>query len=354
MKKTVLLIAPPRSIHTMKHIDMLHDLGMKVFYVSLRDEWYPVKNTFYVPFECYFYKLSIIKAFFRVSKIIKQVRPDIIHAHYLTPYAYFILLSKCRTIISLWGSDIRITYKRSGSLFRYFLNRVMLKADVVLIPGVYMRDYIDLKIPHLYETIWGIDVEQLGKKEPEAKKNWGFETDDFVITSIRINRDIFQIERIIDSVDSLAQKYDDIQLNIIEGPYTDYNIKIRKKCSGKSYINIHRHLSHEQYISLLKASDLAISIALEDAGPVSVKESMALGLPVVYQEIRGIDRTISMKRGFGLETQSTDELTECIELIMNNEKKTKKISQNARRFALDHFDQKKYVAKMKRIYEKLL
>lgn len=354
MKKTVLLIAPPRSIHTMKHIDMLHYFGMNVFYISLRDEWYPVKNTFYVPFEYPFYKLSIMKAFFRVSKIIKQVRPDIIHAHYLTPYAYFILLSKCRTIISLWGSDIRITYRKSGYLFRYFLKRVILKADVVLIPGVYMKDYLDLKIPHLYETIWGVDTELLGKREPKEKHKWGFAIDDFIITSIRVNRDIFQIERIIDSVDSLAQKYENIQLNIIEGPYADYNLRIRKRCSGRSYINIHRHLSHEQYISLLRASDLALSIALEDAGPVSVKESMVLALPVVYQKIRGIDRTINVKRGFGLETLSTDELTECIEFIMNNEKERDIISENARKYALEHFDQRKYITKMKRIYEKLL
>ncbi|MDY6786910.1 MAG: glycosyltransferase family 4 protein, partial [candidate division WOR-3 bacterium] len=275
------------------------------------------------------------------------------HAHYLTPYGYFILPAKCTTIISLWGSDIRIKYSQSSGLFRRFLNRVMNKADILMIPGDYMLDYLDFSRKNIIETIWGIDAEHIGIKNDQEKNLWNFHNDEYIITSIRVNRDIFQIERIIDAVYRICESGYKVKLNLIEGPYTEYNKIIRNKCRNKQFVNIYNHLSHEQYVSLLRATDIAVSIALEDAGPVSVKESMALGLPVIYQDIEGINRTIDSSTGFPLSTRSKDELIEVINTIINDTGKREMIARNAREFAISSFSQKTYISRVMGIYERL-
>lgn len=356
MKKKICLIAPSNSIHTIKHIDILKKYQYDIYYIALRDEWYPIKNTTFVNLiKNIPYKFALLYAWIRIHKRIKKIDPDLIHAHYLTPFGLFILNTKVKKIISFWGSDIRISYKNATLFMKYLYNKAIISADYILTPGDYLLEYIPYKLKRVKETIWGIDIESLCEKNDDEKTKWGFKENEIIITSIRVNRNIFQIERIIDVVSKLQIKENRIHLNLIEGSYDDYNQKIRKYAKGKEFIQFHNLLSNSDYHSLLRASDIGLSLAITDAGPVSVKESMAIGLPIIFQDIFGIDKTIQNNiTGMGLNDLSIESLEESLNNLIYNKELYNKISQNAKIYAMENFDQKKYEEELESIYGLLL
>ncbi len=356
MKKKICLIAPSNSIHTIKHIDILKKCHYDIYYIALRDEWHPIKNTTFINLiENIPYKLALFYAWMRIHKRIKKINPDLIHVHYLTPFGLFVLNTKAKKIISFWGSDIRISYKNSTLFMKYLYNRAIKSSDYILIPGNYLLEYIPYKIEKVKETIWGIDIKSLGEKNDDEKAKWDFKDNEIIITSIRVNRRIFQIERIIDAVSELERKGNKVHLNLIEGSYNNYNAEIRNYTKGKEFIQFHNLLNNSEYHSLLRASDIGLSLATTDAGPVSVKESMAIGLPIIFQDIFGINRTIQNNiTGIGLSDLSIESLEEYLHSLIYNRELYEKISKNAKIYAMKNFDQKKYEQALKTIYGLLL
>ncbi len=356
MKKKICLIAPSNSIHTIKHLDILKKYQYDIFYIALRDEWYPVKNTIFINLiKNIPYKLALFYAWMRIHKRIKKINPDLIHVHYLTPFGLFVLNTKAKKIISFWGSDIRSSYNNATLFMKYLYNKAIKSSDYILTPGNYLLEYVPYKIKNVRETIWGIDIRSLGEKNDDEKAKWDFKEDEIIITSIRINRKIFQIKRIIDAISELEKKENKIHLNLIEGSYDNYNAEIRNYAKRKNFIQFHDLLNNSDYHSLLRASDIGLSLATTDAGPVSVKESMAIGLPIIFQDIFGINRTIQDGiTGIGLNNLSVKSLEEKITDLIEDKKLYEKISKNAKVYAMNNFDQKKYEQALETIYGLLL
>ena len=349
--KKILIIAPPKSYHTEQHIENARKYGYDITYIAFRDNWEPVKKTYYIPLMKYLpYKIMLLISWLRVRFIINKVKPDIIHTHYLTPFCLFTFPCNKSTILTLWGSDVRVTYKNMGFVMKMISNIVMRRAAHVLIPGNYMRKYLT-PLNNITTTVWGIDIDKTGSRNESDRKSVGFPVNSIVITSIRVNRDIFQIERIINAAEILRETYSNIIFNIIEGPYVEYNKKIRKITEGRDYINIFKHLDNDDYLKLLRASDIGISIATTDAGPVSVKESMAIGLPVIFQSIDGIEETINdMETGKALYTYSVDELVSVIKELIENKGLWSTLSRNAEKYSKENFNRHNYFSKISKLY----
>lgn len=354
MMKKILVIGPPKSYHTEQHIENARNEGYKLTYIAFRDKWKPVDSTYYISLIKYIpYRIMLLIAWIKTRFIINKIKPDIVHAHYLTPFCLFTFPCNRRTILTLWGSDIKITYKKMGFIMKKISNISMKNAAYVSIPGDYMRKYLP-SFNNITTTVWGIDINKTGNRNEDDRRYVGFPVNSIVITSIRVNRDIFQIERVINAAEILRDAYPDIILNIIEGPYIEYNKKIRRITEGKDYINIFKYLDNDDYLKLLRASDIGISIATTDAGPVSVKESMAIGLPVIFQSIDGIEETINdMETGKALYTYSVDELVSVIKELIENKELWSTLSGNAGKYSRENFNRHSYFSKISKLYREI-
>jgi len=70
------------------------------------------------------------------------------------------------------------------------------------------------------------------------RRELGFSDDDFVILNLRYIRDIFQIERVIDVVKDLNNKFSNIKLVLIKGDDSPYLNMIKEKCKELPFIKI--------------------------------------------------------------------------------------------------------------------
>jgi len=114
----VLLLSDPNSPHTIKWARSLAENGMDIYIFGLGDykegvyEDYKnirvkVLNETITRKEGSLIKIKYLKALPIVKRIIREFKPDILHAHYASSYGLIGALSGFHPyIVSVWGSDV--------------------------------------------------------------------------------------------------------------------------------------------------------------------------------------------------------------------------------------------------------
>ncbi|MDI6699912.1 MAG: glycosyltransferase family 4 protein [bacterium] len=356
MKKKVLIIAPPESAHTVEWIEFLNKQErFEIFYISLKKDFKPVKNSFFIDFSYPFYKINLLKSYFEVKRIIKSISPDIVHAHYLFPYGILTLFDRKKTVISFWGSDITKDYKNSNLIFKSLADLSIKDADFITFAGKHLKSFFKYDIENSEILIWGVNSNFVESVKKMDRRELGFSDDDFVILNLRYIRDIFQIERIIDVVKDLNQKFSNIKLILVKGDDSPYFNMIKEKCKDLPFVKILENLSKEKFISLIKSSDITLSLSTRDGNPVSVKEAMICRKTVIYQEIEPM-REFFENKDFktSLKTFECKELYEKILYFYNDRNTLKNIGNQMKKFAEENFDKEKCFQKGLKIYNKII
>ena len=144
----LLLIADGRSIHTQRWAEFFALKGHTVHLVTydpmnrtipgvtehvLNSRW---KNLY----------LSFLPRHFQIKKIIREIHPDLIHAHFIAKYGFHLPgLAGYPRVVSAWGDDVLILPKKSRTIFNY-TKKVLKDADLVYavshdIQGHIIRDF---------------------------------------------------------------------------------------------------------------------------------------------------------------------------------------------------------------------
>ncbi|WML46865.1 glycosyltransferase [Neobacillus sp. PS3-34] len=124
----VLLLAPSKSIHTHKWALFYKNKGIDVKVVTFPDH-YSAENaeevdTVQLP-KLLPGKLSYFSSGFALKKILRQYKPDILHAHYVSSYGLAGALANYHTYyLSVWGRDI-FQFPQQGSINRKIVEYVL-------------------------------------------------------------------------------------------------------------------------------------------------------------------------------------------------------------------------------------
>lgn len=142
-------------------------------------------------------------------------------------------------------------------------------------------------------------------------------------------------------VAKLKDTYPDVQL-IMVGPDLDGSMQNCKELCGKlgveHQISFTGKLSKQEWTSLASASDIFINTTNFDNLPVSVLEAMALGLPVITTNVGGIPFLIENgKTGLLVNANDTDEMSQAVLQLINDEQLAEQLSQTGRHKA-EQFD----------------
>ena len=127
------------SIHTKKLCEYFSSIGYDMTVISLNDgnikdtKVYNLnKKTSGVKYE--FSKLSYLSTIKRVKNILREINPDVVHAHYVSSYGLLAALSGFKPVImSVWGSDVYDFPKQSilhRNIIKYNLKKVNKKEQL--------------------------------------------------------------------------------------------------------------------------------------------------------------------------------------------------------------------------------
>lgn len=105
---------------------------------------------------------------------------------------------------------------------------------------------------------------------------------------------------------------------------------------------------------ILKISDIFLFPSYQEGLPVSVMEAMAAGLPVICSNVRGNRDLIDDKKGgYLVKPLDTNNISQCIDNLCNNEKIRKRFGEYNKK-AVEKYNINKILYDMKKIYNEIL
>jgi len=230
-----------------------------------------------------------------LRNVIRELAPDIVHAHYITSYGMWGAASGRRPLVlTAWGSDILVTPRRSlvlKKLTGWTLRRASLitadSRDVLTAIKSY-RPLGDLR-----EIFWGADTERF--RPHEGPRNSGFH-----IASMRAWEPNYRIDVVVRAfAQFVAARPDSAStLHLFGGGSlrtTLHELVAHLGIADK--VVWHGLLAPNELAERLAACDLSITVPESDATSVSLLESMSCGLPVIVSDLPANRQWVSAEGG---------------------------------------------------------
>lgn len=284
-KMKICLLSHALSIHTKRWINYFRENGYEVHLVSYRAvetdpyfHYYPPQHD-HVFYKSYYF----LKTFKDIRKLIWQIRPDILHAHYVTSYGLLGMLSRYRPfIVSVWGSDLFVDTKKSF-FHRYIIKKVLKKADLVTVMANHMIPKIrELGVDEnkIMKVTLGIDTEKFNinsRKSGNGK---------IVVLSSRVFEREQNVEFMINALPDVIKTINNVEVHFYgDGSRRAACMDMVKALGIEQYTIFHGFVPHERMPDCYREADIYVSMSISDGDHVSLMETMACGLFPVVSDI---------------------------------------------------------------------
>lgn len=227
-----------------------------------------------------------------LNTLIKQISPDIIHAHQINPYGFWAALSNFQPfIMTPIGSDVLI-FARQYKLYKLITRYVLKKANLITSDSYVLLDAIfesgrEIRAKcHLIQN--GVDLRVFN---PGVDKNYIRSKHDLkegpIILSPRDISSIYNIDCIVNAIPKVVKTFPHAQFICLyystdmveEMKRLTYEIGISSSAKFKRYV------LYEQMPLYDAGSDVCVSVPSSDSSPCSVYEAMACGTPVIVSDL---------------------------------------------------------------------
>lgn len=301
---------------------------------------------------------------YRIKSLIKRIKPDILHAHYVTNYGLFGALCNFNPfVITAWGSDVLIVPEaRLISWIKAYIAKYTLgKADLITCDAEHMKEalkrlgFIPEKISLIY---FGIDTKKFnpGQKSEYLKAKLGIYGSPAVI-SLRNLDPLYDVESLIKSVPLVLEEISESKFVIAGRGSEETKLrKLAKSLGVSDSVKFVGFIPNEELPRYLTTMDVYVSTALSDAGiAASTAEAMACGLPVIVTDVADNKRWVEDGvNGFVVPIKDPKSLAERIIYLLKNEDIRRKFGKINRKIIEERNNYYKEMEKMEDIYEELV
>lgn len=352
----------PVSIHSTRWIEAFQKKGYDVSLITDFQSWVAQR-----PRNVPIYQLptlvisnahrQLIPNYISVVKILKQIKPDLIHLHTLHHYAVAATHTHIPYILHSWGMEVLELHKLS--VFRQILSRyAAAKAEKVVVDAEIMKEvWISAGIPQdKVEVIpFGVDTDLFNPNinGKPVREKLGIEKDDIVIMSSRPFFPHYDIECLIKAVPTIVETHKNVKFIIKgKGPLETNIKKLANKLRVHQYIKFTSPVAYKEVAHYLAASDVYVSTSLIDSTSVSLLEAMACGLPPITTNIPGNREWIrDGVNGLLYPPKDHVALAERIVGLVEDQDLRKKFGERNNRLIIERAAWKDCISKMEAIYQ---
>ncbi|MEK6647173.1 MAG: glycosyltransferase family 4 protein [Candidatus Firestonebacteria bacterium] len=305
----------------------------------------------------------------KILSILNEIKPDILHGHYLINYGFYSAALKYRPLVlSTWGSDVLVAPVESIR-HRLMLKYAVSNADVITVESQYIKNILKDKYKVSENKLaifsWGTDCNVFSiryTEEVEKLRNkLGIQNGQTVILSPRSLFPIYNIYTIVQSISDVLQQNPDTVFVFLRGSCNlDYEKKIQNLVAK---LNIERNCKFiEDFLSpcemavLYNLSDIFISIPFSDSVSISLLEGMACGtIPLVNSLPVNCELIKDEINGLIIPNTAKDELAKKINYAIKNKNTFKtRFADYNQKYILEEHNWHKNAVKMEEIYKKLV
>lgn len=306
----ICFLGDAESIHMRRWIEYFRDTGNDVSVISFRYYDIPGVDMRFVGEKIKIKEnggnIQYVKSIGKIKKIIKEIDPQVVNAHYLTSYGFIGALIKDRPfIVSTWGSDILVTPKRN-IIYKKLTQFAIEKSDIITSDSYFMSN----EIVHLggeknkvITVPMGIDKNVFNLDDREDFKSKIFLSMRTLCDNSNIDIILKAFKRINDEdkttkliITNSGEKKQDV-LNLID------NLNLHSSVEFLGFIN------RDMVAQLLKQACIYISVPKSDSTSVTLLEAMACGMFPIVSDLPANNEWINdEKNGFILKDCSEESL----------------------------------------------
>lgn len=281
--------------------------------------------------------------FFKFYKLCKTFNPDIIHTwgSMLAFYVLPVVLLKKIPHINGHIADAPINLRRSG--FNYYVTQIGFHySDIILsnsYAGLKSYDVSGEKCRVIYNGISLKRFDNLEDKEV-IKLKYDIRTRFLIIMVASFNQ-IKKYDQFLEISESFLLKRNDITFLAVGDTKADIREFERIQSKARSLTNVRLFGRIDNVESLINASDIGVLFSQSEGISNAILEYMACGKPVLASDAGGTREIIDDREtGFLITNQTTNQIAELINELLNDEYLRNLIGRKARttienKFAID-------------------
>ena len=354
----ICFLAGANSVHSHRWVRYFADKGYEIYWISLMPSIEPVSQTisFYDVGPLSTNPVNIFIQALRVRKLIKKIKPDILHVHSAGTYGLIGALAGFHPlVITIWGSDVLL----STGIKRRLVKFVLSKADLLTCDGVNTTEAIirlGVKPEKIERNYWGVDIKKFKPEPPDENlKKELFDLESLVVISIRSLETIYNIESLIKAVPAVIREVPQAGFIIAgDGAQKNYLRELAGSLGVLKKIRFVGTIPSNKLLQYFNISDAYVSTSLSDSGlAASTAEAMACGLPVVITD--SVDNKKWVKdgeNGFVVPVKNPAVLSEKIIYLLKNRNLRENIGRASRKIIEEKNNYYVEMNKMESIYEK--
>lgn len=352
-------LSDANSIHTKKWCNYFKSKGYEIHVISLNEGSIPGVKVHSLNMKLdevkgrsYFGKFKYVMLIGKVKRLVNEINPDILHAHYASSYGFLGASTGVHPyIISLWGSDI-YDFPKKNILFKKFLERNLERADIILSTSRVMADeakkYTDKNIEI---TPFGVDID-LFKPIDDSKKK---ESDKLIIGTIKAFEKQYGIEDLVKAFGLLSKKYKNIYLELGgSGSQQGELEQLIKSLGIEDRVKFLGFMPQRSVVEALNRFNIAVFPSIFESFGVAAVEAQACGIPVIVSNAEGLkEATCPGRSSIQVEKGNVEQLAEALQELITNEKLRKDMGRFGRIFVEENFNIKDNFDKVDRLYRRI-
>ncbi len=297
---------------------------------------------------------------FDFQKIIKQIKPDILHSGFIWKDGLLAALSGFHPHLSMpWGTDI-LEQPRDYVICRWITKYVINHADMITCDAETVKKEIVRMTGFSSENIvvfpWGLELNQFNPNIDGSmiRKKLEWESNVILIMN-RTFKPVYGIPYFIRALSRIVKACPETRVLLIgKGPLENELCHMVAECQLDSYIHFMGWVPLEEMPKYLVASDIYVSSSLSDGASMCLLEAMACGLPVVVTDIPAILEWVNNgDNGYVVPRKNVEQLAEKIIRLTKSKSEREKMSKRNLIIARERLNWDENFNKLEEMYKKL-
>jgi glycosyltransferase involved in cell wall biosynthesis len=297
-----------------------------------------------------------------LRKVIREIKPDLIHAGPIQNCAFIAVLAGCRHVLTMsWGYDLVMEADKNAWM-RWVTHYTLKRSAFFTSDANVTREKavaFGMKTEKTVIFPWGTDIDHFTPKtfrRAALSVSKGLKVKTFTLFCSRTWESIYGVEVLAKAFVKVAGVNPDVNLILLGGG--SQGAKIRQLLmNGGVMDRVHfgGQVGQRDLPRWYHMADMYISPSHVDGSSVTLMEALASGLPCLVSDIPGNREWIEDGvNGWLFQDGDVDDLVEKILHAIKNRKSFEKIGKAARKTAEQKADWQKNFGKLLEAYEKVI
>jgi glycosyltransferase involved in cell wall biosynthesis len=356
-------LADAPYIHTRRWVRHFVDRGWEVHVVSFRPAEMEGAAVHHVAGFEWLGKLRYLLRIPRVRRLVRALRPDLLHALHLTSYGFLSVLCDVRpTIVSVWGTDVLEAPRLSP--LHYFITRYALRrADHITATGLRLAEAASRYAPPgkpVTVAPYGVDLRQFRPRPREAcpEPAEGARSEVVIGAVARLSREK-GLHYLLEAFAVVARRlagHSQVRLVIAgEGRERRRLERLAARLGLGERVRLLGEVPHEQVPEVLQGLDIFAMPSTYEGFGVAALEAEAMEVPVVASRVHGIpDVVIDGETGLLVPPRDRQALAAALERLASDSDLRRRLGRAGRAFVAGHYSWEENTAQMEALYQAAL